>query len=84
MRRRDFITFLGAAAAWSRVARSQQASAPVIGFLHPQDARTAAPVVAEFLAGLAAAASLTAATSTSFIAGPKHATIDCRRWRRIW
>jgi putative ABC transport system substrate-binding protein len=51
MRRREFISLLGGAAAWPYSARAQQGTVPVIGFLHTRS-QEAYPSYAAFLKGI--------------------------------
>ena len=85
MRRREFITlFGGAAAQWPLAARAQQQSMPVVGVLLSGLPVADSSTTTAFKQGLKKAGISRDRTSRLNTAGRKITTTDCQRWPPIW
>jgi hypothetical protein len=85
MKRREFVTLLGGAAAWPLAARAQQmGKVPLIGYLGSSSPSLEPHFVEAFRQKLRELGTLRARTSPSSTDGRKARMVDSRTWRQNW
>jgi putative ABC transport system substrate-binding protein len=84
VRRREFITLLGGAAAWPLAASAQQQAVPVVGFLHPSSPEPFGHIVDGFRRGLNDTGFVEGQNVTIEYPGRAANTIGYRHWPLIW